>query len=108
MRDFARSIDFDLEKIKKSKKVFKKLKNEWKKAKYFDQDRKRGFVKVILPNNKAGFISSGTKDYFFKISSVGIGQKVLEGSSISFFLEEGFDKKKNKPTKVAVEIKVEK
>jgi len=108
MRDFARSIDLDLEKIKKSKKVFKKLKNEWKKAKYFDQDRKRGFVKVILPNNKAGFISSGTKDYFFKISSVGIGQKVLEGSSISFFLEEGFDKKKNKPTKVAVEIKVEK
>lgn len=89
------------------KELFKKLKTFWEAEKYSSLPCMNGFVKTILRNGKAGFISGeDKKDYFFKISGFkGDRRKLLKGLKVKYNLEDSFDRKKNIRTKAATNIR---
>ena len=88
----------------------KKLVEEiWNKLVYEGQDKHYGVITKILPNGKAGFITlnDSLESYFFSFQSIKRGRKFAkEGKNVSFFLKEGFDKKKNEKKMNACEIVV--
>ncbi len=67
--------------------------------------RLTGKVKSILPNGNAGFISCENVSYYFRVGN--LKNKIKPGTMLSFELEDGYDKKKNKSTKVAVNIQLQ-
>jgi hypothetical protein len=75
----------------------------WNELKYGNKIRYLGEIKSLLPNGKAGFIESkNSKSYYFKTNQ--FEGKPQPGLRVSFYLEEGFDVKKNKKTMNAVHI----
>jgi tetratricopeptide (TPR) repeat protein len=75
----------------------------WNELKYGDKIRFSGKIKSLLPNGKAGFVETDSgKSYYFKISQ--FKGKPQLGLRVTFYLEEGFDVKKNKKTMIAVNI----
>lgn len=76
----------------------------WNKLGKPDKVRQSGKIEIIFPNNKAGFIFSNGERYYFKTGK--LEGKLTKNTMVSFELEEGFDKKKNKPSKEAVKIEL--
>ena len=76
----------------------------WKKNKNKGDVPYEGTIEILLPNKKDGFIKCiDGNSYYFKGNSVnykgyGCNQKVV------FYLKDGFDKKKQRPTKQAYDI----
>lgn len=85
----------------------RELKQLWEKLKFSNQTQLIGTIKSILPNGKAGFIETeNKKSYYFKINNFLAKQKWCQvGNKVTFFLEEGFDTKKNQKTENAVNVK---
>jgi len=100
------NLDFEGEKsLKEQKRIVEKI---WDELVYDGQKLLKGTIVKILPNGKAGFINEDYRgSYFFSFRSVkGNKRLITEGSRVIFYLKEGFDKKKNKKTMNAVEIKL--
>lgn len=79
----------------------------WNDILYEDQEKHHGVITKILPNGKSGFIKvvNGRDSYFFSFQSIkGNKKNAEEGKTVSFYLKEGFDKKKNIKTMNATEI----
>ena len=97
--DTAKTID-----LKNFEKELKKL---WEKLKFSNQTQLTGTIKSILPNGKAGFIESeNKKSYYFQLRNFKAKPELAKvGQKVTFFLEEGFDTKKNQKTENAVNIK---
>lgn len=85
-----------------------KLAGIWQTMKYIPNNQLTGSIKSILSNGKAGFIeTSDNESYYFRLNSFkGNIALIKPGTKVSFFLEDGFDKKKNKETKNAVNIQL--
>jgi tetratricopeptide (TPR) repeat protein len=85
----------------------RELKQLWEKLKFSNQAQLTGTIKSILPNGKSGFIETeNKKSYYFRINNFLSKQKWLQiGQKVTFFLEEGFDTKKNQKTENAVNVK---
>lgn len=83
------------------------LKQIWEKLKFSNQTQLSGTIKSILPNGKAGFITTeNKKSYYFQLRSFKAKPDLAkEGQKVTFFLEEGFDAKKNQKTENAVNVK---
>lgn len=88
--------------------IEKELKERWVEIKFNNQQRSYGTISNILSHGKAGFIKADDgESYYFNIYEIqGDKSKVKEGDYVSFFLEESFDKKKNKKTLNAVNINI--
>lgn len=88
--------------------IEKELKERWVEIKFNNQQRSYGTISNILGHGKAGFIKADDgESYYFSIYEIqGDKSKVKEGDYVSFFLEESFDKKKNKKTLNAVNINI--
>ena len=88
--------------------IEKELKERWVEIKFNNQQRSYGTISNILGHGKAGFINADDgESYYFNIYEIQGGKsKVKEGDYVSFFLEESFDKKKNKKTLIAVNINI--
>ena len=88
--------------------IEKELKERWVEIKFKNQQRSYGTISNILGHGKAGFIKADDgESYYFSIYEIqGDKSKVKEGDYVSFFLEESFDKKKNKKTLNAVNINI--
>ena len=88
--------------------IEKELKERWVEIKFNNQQRSYGTISNILGHGKAGFINADDgESYYFNIYEIqGDKSKVKEGDYVSFFLEESFDKKKNKKTLNAVNINI--
>lgn len=88
--------------------IEKELKERWVEIKFNNQQRSYGTISNILGHGKAGFIKADDgESYYFNIYEIqGDKSKVKEGDYVSFFLEESFDKKKNKKTLNAVNINI--
>jgi tetratricopeptide (TPR) repeat protein len=88
----------------------KELKNIWEKLKYDSQEQLFGVIKSILPNGKAGFVETGSKQsYYFQFRNFKGNHNLIEpGQKVTFFLEDGFDIKKNRKTKNAINVKPQK
>lgn len=79
----------------------------WNSILFEGQEKHYGVITKILPNGKSGFIlADNNKDsYFFSFRSIkGNKRFAEEGKKVSFYLKEGFDKKKNVKTMNATEI----
>ena len=92
------------------KKLYNKLRTEWEKIKFKDRPKVRGVIKKKLPNNKAGFVRAddGNEYYFSARELEGKIDNYKDGDKVSFYIEEGFDKKKGKSSPVATKIKKDK
>jgi tetratricopeptide (TPR) repeat protein len=90
-------LNVELESVSDKSESIKELQSFWDKQKYEQLQRYSGKIKAILPNGKAGFITSDkNKDYYFNLYSCKIpNEEIKPGKRISFYLEESFDKKKN-------------
>lgn len=90
-------------------KIEKELRGEWESLKYSNQSRIYGTIRTIFPHGKSGFIEGQDyNSYYFEKRSVNGDKSKLDiGKLVSFFTEEGFDKKKGKKTINAVSINIE-
>lgn len=86
----------------------KPLRKIWNSLKYSDKKEYLGIIKSLLPNGKAGFVETENgKSYFFSMRSFkGKPEKAIPGTPVSFYLEEGFDVKKNCKVLNATELKI--
>lgn len=85
----------------------RELKRLWENLKFSNQIQLTGTIKTILPNGKAGFIEAeNKKSYYFQLRSFKAKPELAKkGQKVTFFLEEGFDTKKNQKTENAVNVK---
>lgn len=85
------------------KEFERRIGSVWNELKYGKKTRYSGKIKSLLPNGKAGFVETKNgKSYYFRISQ--FKGKPQPGLKVVFYLEEGFDAKKNKKTMNAVNI----
>lgn len=88
-----------------SSKVISGLTPFWKKlAGVTAPQRREGTISNILPNKISGFLKSGKDSFFANFKGVKGTPKI--GAKVSFDLTDSFDKKKNKPSKMAININV--
>ncbi len=105
--DLVNSYNIDKNNIHTAKELIRDLKKIWETLKFGDQEVLRGIIKTIISEGKAGFVETEDKKLFYFSTKDFKGKQHLikEGLKVSFFLKDSFDKKKNQPTKNAVNIK---
>jgi len=88
------------------KAILNELKKYWNEEKFSNQEILTGTIKTILPNGKAGFISSTDgKDYYFRLMNYNGDRKNLKvGIKVKFNIQDSFDKVKKKQSKQAVNV----
>ena len=87
-------------------KIEKELKGYWKDLKFKNQQPHFGVISRIFPHGKSGFVKQDDgESYFFNgFEFKGDPNKYREGIKVSFYLEEGYDKKKDEIKLNAVNI----
>ena len=87
-------------------KIEKELKGFWKDLKFKTQQPNYGRINRIFPHGKSGFILRDDGDSFFfnSYEFKGDPNKYRENVKVSFYLEEGYDKKKDEVKMNAVNI----
>lgn len=105
LEDKISSAGFDMENTEYWK-IEKELKSFWKEMKFKTQQPNYGTIKRIMPHGKTGFIKRDDgEDFFFNgFEFKGDPNKYREGIKVSFYLEEGYDKKKDEVKMNAVNI----
>ncbi|MCO5236642.1 MAG: tetratricopeptide repeat protein [Chitinophagaceae bacterium] len=84
--------------------ITRKLISFWKQQLEKHAERLSGIVEMIFPHQKSGFIRSGEDQYYF--ISGKLEGRLHKGTKVSFEIKDRFDKKKNKPGKMAVHIQL--
>lgn len=100
-------FNIDVENLPSTGRLRRDLVKIWEGLKFGDK-KYQGQIKNMLPNNKAGFIqleNSRTSYYFSVRDFKGRNILIKEGAKVSFFLVDGFDKKRKQKTKNAVMVK---
>ncbi len=79
----------------------------WESLKFNSKQKREGVIKKILEDSKSGFITTNDgQSYYFHTKDVkGKKSNIKQGQKVQFYIEDSFDKKKNKPSKIAVFIK---
>jgi len=92
--------------LENTNNLFKELKPFWEKHKFSKLPKQRGEIKTIMPNGKAGFITAEKgEDYYFKVMSFnGKRSQLKPGLKVEFYVQESFDRKKEKKSYQAVNI----
>lgn len=85
--------------------IIKNLTPFWKKFATDNYEKKyRGRVTKIFPGDRSGIITSDRRRTYFTAFD-GLKDTPRLGMDVSFRVEDSFDKKKNKPSKIAVKLK---
>ena len=84
------------------------LRKIWNRLKFDNQPRITGKIKAILPNGKAGFVETGKgKSYYFSMREFKNKREMAQiNQSVTFYLEEGYDAKKDRKTMNAVRLEI--
>ncbi len=87
-------------------KIEKELKAFWKDLKFKHQQPNYGVISRIFPHGKNGFIKrdDGESFFFNRFEFKGDPNKYRENVKVSFYLEEGYDRKKDEVKMNAVNI----
>lgn len=87
-------------------KIENDLKKYWKDLKFKNQQPNHGVIHRIFPHGKTGFIKGddGVSYFFNRFEYKGDANKYREGVKVSFYIEEGYDKKKDEFKPNAVNI----
>jgi len=93
---------------KQSKEAENDLRKIWNTLKFNAQPQYTGKIKSILPNGKAGFVETDKgKTYYFSLREFrGKREKAQVNLPVTFYLEEGYDAKKDRKTMNAVRVEV--
>lgn len=96
----------DLSTSDSAEALFRSLKPFWEKHSGKGQNRMAGRIKFIHKNGKSGMIEGEDGQlYFFGMSALsGNKKRAVPDSKVEFEPAEGFDKKRNKPSRMAVDI----
>lgn len=99
--------NIDTTKLHDERELLEKLKAIWEGLKFGNQELLNGTIRTIISEGRAGFVDTDTRiSYFFSAKAFkGRKEFMKQGQRVCFFLEDGFDRKKNQPTKIAVNIK---
>lgn len=98
-----RSFNMNAEEEGASGKIINALNPFWKRhASSKPKERGEGVIDVIFPNNQAGFLIYKKQKLFFSAGSM--SGKIKKGNKVSFEIKDSFDKKKNRMSKMAVNI----
>ena len=89
-----------------NKNAENELRKIWNTLKFDAQPQYTGKIKSILPNGKAGFVETEKgKSYYFSIRDFnGKKEKLQVNQPVTFYLEEGYDAKKDRKTMNAVRL----
>ncbi|MEY4925911.1 MAG: hypothetical protein RI894_347 [Bacteroidota bacterium] len=90
-----------------SKFLMRPLRNLWEQLKYDGLERFNGVIKSFLPTGTAGFVETSERKTFYFLTKQFKGKPefMVAGQEVTFYIEEGFDVKKNRPSFNAVYIK---
>jgi len=91
-----------------NKETESELRKIWNTLKYDARPQYTGIIQSILPNGKAGFVKTDKgKSYYFSMRDVkGKREKIQVNQPVTFFLEEGYDAKKDRKTMNAVRVEI--
>ena len=104
LKDLLSNYGLDLEN-KDFKSLFEEYKNMWISLKYFGQERLYGVIDKVFNNGKAGFIkANGNSYYFYAFEFMDDKDYIYEGTEVSFYLEDAYNKSKDEMVKNAVNI----
>lgn len=108
LMELVEKYGIDVTKLYEGKRQAGAIRRIWEEIKYADQEQFTGSIKAILPNGKAAFVEGeGRKSYFFSRKDFkGKDEEMTVGASVTFYLVDGFDTKKNIPTKNAVNVRL--
>lgn len=97
----------DLGSVNSAAEVVKKLSPFWRKHSGQEERMRKGEIDFLHKNGKSGMIKGDDgQAYFFGMSQINTRKiKAEPGLKVKFEVADGFDKKKNKPSKMAVNIK---
>ena len=92
--------------MKKLHNTEQQLKKFWEQHKFSKLPKNKGIIKTMLPNGKAGFITSENgEDFYFKVYSFnGKRSQLKPGLKVEFFVQESFDRVKKEKSNQAVNI----
>lgn len=89
-----------------TKELLSKLRAFWISNRHIGKIKYYGRIESLLSNNKAGFIISDKGEkYYFRFSGKQVSRYTI-GSSVEFYIKDSFDKKKNRMSKEAIDVKV--
>ena len=104
LKDLLGNYGLDLEN-KDFNSLFNEYKNMWVSLKYFGQERQYGVIDKVFDDGRAGFIkSNGTSYYFYGYEFMDDKSYIYEGTEVSFYLEDAYNKSKDEMVKNAVNI----
>ena len=104
--ELAKSLNISIE---KNIIAIEKLKLVWNKILDKKRVKSKGVIATIMAHGRSGFIKTpDKKNYYFDIKNIINlrGNSCLEGKNVEFFIENGFDRKKNKESLQAVMINI--
>lgn len=101
----AQALRIETEGLPPSHKLIKSLRGWWNQQLEELEPRLKGRVVRLISEGKAGFIESDNKTTYFFQQRYVKGGPASEGESVTFKTAPGFDKKRDKPTVNAVQIK---
>lgn len=104
LKDLLSNYGLDLEN-RDFKSLFNEYKNMWISLKYFGQERQYGVIDKVFDHGKSGFIKSNGKSYYFNTFEFMDDKSfIYEGTEVSFYLEDAYNKSKDEMVKNAVNI----
>ena len=104
LKELLSNYNLDLEN-KDFKALFKEYENMWISLKFFGQERQYGVIDKVLKEGKSGFIKANGKSYYFNTNEFMDDKSyIYEGTEVSFYLEDAYNKSKDEMVKNAVNI----
>jgi len=107
--EFQQMLDehgLTIEESPSARELERELRAFWKDAKFTDRESFTGQIKTILPHGKAGFVSAENgEEYYFRVQEFrGPKDQLQPGTRVCFFLEESFDRVKQRESMQAVHL----
>jgi hypothetical protein len=110
MSNTITKFEVNITNLKDARSQERELKKDWENLMFADKEVNIGVIHSLLLNGKAGFIRTADKNsYYFDLRNfVGRKELAIPEKEVTFFLEDGFDIKKNQPTKIALNVRPKK
>jgi len=101
-------LQINVDSLPPSRQVCSELRGYWQSYKNSNSPRLRGKIKNILANNISGFIGGeNSRDYYFRFKDCrGNRNNIKVGASVEFSTEKSYDKKKERESEQAKDIKI--
>lgn len=104
LKDLLSNYGLDLDN-KDFESLFKEYENLWVSLKYFGQERQYGVIDKVFDHGNSGFIkANGNSYYFYTNEFMDDKSYIYEGTEVSFYLEDAYNKKKDEMVQNAVNI----